>query len=121
MIDDALAGDLRRVILALEAGRPVPGDLGRWLANGLRLFVSGEISLDAALGLDRLSRVERIKARDALLREVAQTIPDRPAAQIVRQIATGRALPDAARNLLDRAHRYAPIPKPRQLLRIINE
>lgn len=111
---------MQRVIFALETARPVPRDLAKWLAHGFRRYLAGAASLDDVLGLDRLSVAERIQRRNAILRELAATMaPSRPA-QIARRIAYGRALPDPEKILLNQAARIAPIPKKRQLLRIIN-
>jgi len=118
-VNDVLDDALSRIVFALEAGRPIPPELAQWLNRGFRRYRAGGIALDDALGLDRLSRAERIQRRDAILREIATLLPPRQPAEIARQIATGRALPDPAKILRNQAARIAPIPKNRQLLRII--
>lgn len=68
---------LQRFKAALEAGRPIPPDLARWLLDGIASFEVGGGTLCAHLGL-RESWGERARRRNAALIEAAARLSFKP-------------------------------------------
>lgn len=67
--------NLVRTIMAMESGLPFPGDLKRWLLNGLRKHRDG-VPLEVSLGLkvkpggayDKPATASRYDSRDSIIR-----------------------------------------------------
>jgi len=51
-VNSSTDDQLLRLAVLLDAAQPVPGDLRRWLRDGLSRYFDGGISLDAALSVN---------------------------------------------------------------------
>jgi hypothetical protein len=85
--------NLVRLVLCLQAGRPVPRDVLQWLCEAVTVYLEGGERLDAALGLRQAGRrtpatQAKLQYRNYWLRQAAEQLPEAsPCAQAERLAA----------------------------------
>lgn len=126
--------DVRKLLAlrdALRANEPAPFDAACWMADAIDQTIQAGGSLDQRLGLKRrgkpsIRRTAEISRRDALLRALAASIPERQmnkrADAVLDLLYRREAPPDSAANdALEKLAMFKNLPKSRrQLMRILS-
>lgn len=73
--------NLVRLVLCLQAGRPVPQDVVLWLCEAVTVYLEGDGRLDAALGLRQAGRrspatLAKLRYRNYWLKAAAEQLPE---------------------------------------------